>query len=88
MVFIPSSISFVYLVSEKNPPKAVGNITIPKLFLASEKDIIVPFAHTQDLYDAAVSPKTLLITPAGGHILTMHTKDGRAAVLDFLEKNK
>ena len=77
-----------YLVSEKNPQKAVGNITIPKLFLASEKDIIVPFAHTQDLYDAAVSPKTLLITPAGGHILTMHTKDGRAAVLDFLEKNK
>ena len=77
-----------FLVSEKNPEKAVAKIAVPKLFLASETDDVVPFSHTRRLYAAALEPKKMLITKTGAHIMTLHTTEGRAALLKFLDENK
>ncbi len=44
----------------------IRSITTPKLFIHATDDEVIPYAHGQRLYDAAVTPKTFL-TVSGGH---------------------
>ncbi|HJU75352.1 MAG TPA: alpha/beta hydrolase [Gemmatimonadaceae bacterium] len=44
----------------------IRGIATPKLFIHATDDEIIPYAHGQRLYDAAVTPKSFL-TVSGGH---------------------
>lgn len=76
-----------FLVPENNAEKYVDKITIPKLFLTTEDDLIVPPHHTRDLYAKAVHPKKLEIVETGGHIRALNNENAKNTFLDFLEKN-
>jgi hypothetical protein len=45
----------------------IGRVAMPKLILHASDDSIVPFAHGQQLYAAALAPKTL-VELKGGHM--------------------
>jgi fermentation-respiration switch protein FrsA (DUF1100 family) len=57
----------LFLTSNKfNSLAKIGKITVPKLFIHSRTDEIVPFSLGQKLYNAAVAPKQM-VEIAGGH---------------------
>lgn len=46
----------------------VGRLTMPKLYLHSPSDEIIPFAHGERVYEAAAEPKTF-VSVRGGHMI-------------------
>ncbi|MBR4126083.1 MAG: alpha/beta fold hydrolase [Alphaproteobacteria bacterium] len=76
-----------FLVPENNAEGNIARITIPKLFLTTEDDQIVPPHHTRELYAKAVQPKELEIIETGGHIRALNNEAGKNAFLNFLKKN-
>ena len=76
-----------FLVPENNAEGNVSKITVPKLFMTTEDDIIVPPHHTRDLYAKAVQPKELEIVESGGHIRSLNNETAKNTFLHFLEKN-
>jgi len=54
--FIPAFL----LATKMDSASKVRNITVPKLFIHSKDDEIVPFALAQKLFDAAAEPKEFL----------------------------
>ncbi len=77
-----------FLVPENNPEKYVSSITIPKLFLTTKDDEIVPVHHTLDLYEKALFPKEIEIMEEGGHIRALSNEKAKKTLLDFLERNR
>jgi fermentation-respiration switch protein FrsA (DUF1100 family) len=45
----------------------IGRVTVPKLFLHSPEDDVIPFAHGQRLFAAAAEPKRF-VSVRGGHM--------------------
>ena len=64
----------------------VTKITVPKLFLTTEDDIVVPPDHTRRLYAKAVQPKELEIVAKGGHIRALNNEHAKDVLLRFLNK--
>ncbi|MBR1946094.1 MAG: alpha/beta fold hydrolase [Alphaproteobacteria bacterium] len=75
------------LVPENDAEGNAAKITVPKLFLTTEDDIIVPPHHTRDLYAEAIPPKELEIVESGGHIRALNNENAKNTLLHFLEKN-
>jgi dienelactone hydrolase len=61
---------------------------VPKLFIASEADTLVPAAETRHMYDLAAEPKTYFEYPGGAHatdlFLGPSADDLAQKLLDFL----
>jgi uncharacterized protein len=56
------------IVTEKfDSLSKVSKLKIPVLFLHGKKDDIVPYSMSQELYQAAPEPKSILIVPNGNH---------------------
>ncbi len=63
-----------YVTSPYSVLEDVGHLEgMPKLFAHSPQDDIAPFAHSQDVYEAAAEPKLFLEYP-GGHVSALTTK--------------
>ena len=75
-----------FLVPENDAEENVGKITVPKLFLTTADDRIVPPHHTRDLYAKAIPPKELEIVESGGHIRSLNDEKAKNTFLMFLEK--
>ena len=60
---------------------------MPKLFLTTEDDAVVPPHHTRDLYAKASMPKILEIVETGGHIRALNDENAKNTFLNFLQKN-
>lgn len=75
-----------FLVSENDPEGKVSRLMMPKLFLSTKDDTIVPVHHTQILYENASEPKELMIIEKGGHIRATQDKSARKKVLELFEK--
>ena len=71
------------------PIKRVGEITIPKLFIAGTADRDTTLQETKNLFNAAAEPKQLWLVDGAAHVdLHKFTKDEyEKRVLDFLAKN-
>lgn len=76
-----------FLVPENDAESNVSKITVPKLFLTTEDDIIVLPHHTRDLYAKAVPPKILEIVEKGGHIRALNNETAKNTFLKFLDEN-
>ena len=73
---------------DSSPLRAVGEIdAIPKLFMAGDKDAIVPPHHGKRLFDAARAPKTLWNFPDAGHIAALSQPDARIRFLEWLDQS-
>ncbi len=71
-----------------SPLGAVGEIdAIPKLFLAGDKDGIVPPHHGKRLFDAARAPKELWNFPDAGHIAALSQPEARIRFLEWLDRS-
>lgn len=75
-----------WTVAENNPLKHARRLTLPKLFITTKTDNIVPPPHTLRLYEQAAEPKKLVLVPHGKHIQAFADPTARLAVLDFLEQ--
>lgn len=76
-----------WTVAENNPLKHAKRLTLPKLFVTTETDNVVPVSHTLRLYEQAAEPKKIILVPNGKHIQALENPTARLAVLDFLEQN-
>lgn len=76
-----------WTVAENNPLKHAKQLTLPKLFITTETDNVVPVSHTLRLYEQAADPKKIILAPNGKHIQALENPTARLAVLDFLEQN-
>lgn len=76
-----------WTVAENDPLKHAKQLTVPKLFITTETDNVVPASHTLRLYEQAAEPKKIIIVPHGKHIQAFSDPTARLAVLDFLEQN-
>jgi uncharacterized protein len=45
----------------------IGRVTVPKLFIAAERDEIAPLSGARRLFELARPPKELLVVPGAGH---------------------
>jgi fermentation-respiration switch protein FrsA (DUF1100 family) len=45
----------------------ISRVTVPKLFLAAERDEIAPLSHARRLFELAPPPKELFVIPRAGH---------------------
>ncbi len=75
-----------FLVAENDPEGKVEKLKMPKLFLTTKDDTVVPPHHTEILYENAVDPKELFIVEKGGHIRATRDKAAREKVLELFEK--
>ncbi len=76
-----------FLVPENDAEGNIAKIKVPKLFLTTEDDQIVPPHHTRDLYAKAVAPKILEIVETGGHIRALNNLNAKNTLLKFLQEN-
>lgn len=61
---------------------------IPSLFIHGTADQVIPYSHTQRLFEIAPEPKTLIIIPGGGHITALSSYSGstyRNQVITFFD---
>jgi fermentation-respiration switch protein FrsA (DUF1100 family) len=57
-----------FLVRSKfDAASKVGRLTVPKLFLAAERDEIAPPSHARRLFELSSAPKELYVIPDAGH---------------------
>ncbi|MBI5415731.1 MAG: alpha/beta hydrolase [Candidatus Omnitrophica bacterium] len=83
--FIPS-----FLIKTKlDSVGKVRSVTVPKLFLHSREDELVPFALGEKLYQAAAGPKEFLET-SGGHNTGFagSQEEMQRGIIDFLRRNR
>jgi fermentation-respiration switch protein FrsA (DUF1100 family) len=80
-----------FLISnEYSPLDLIRKISpVPLLIVHGDSDEIIPFHHSQELYQAARKPKTLWIIPGGHHIdaFSPSHKDNRKKLIEFLDHN-
>jgi uncharacterized protein len=74
-----------HLVSDRfDSVSRIAAIQAPLLIVHGKQDLIIPFRHGQELFAAAVAPKTFVELPDRGHN-EMHGPAFEAGVLKFLE---
>lgn len=86
-LFWPFQYPLSFLVAENDPEGKVEKLKMPKLFLTTQDDAIVPPHHTKILYDKAAEPKELFVAEKGGHIRATRDKAAREKVLKLFEKS-
>ena len=71
------------------PLGRVGKITSPKLFLAGTDDRDTKFSETEEIFDAAAAPKTLVPFTGARHqdLYRFAPEQYKQLILDFLGKN-
>ncbi|MBF0544159.1 MAG: alpha/beta hydrolase [Candidatus Riflebacteria bacterium] len=72
-----------------SPVTAVGGLgSRPVLFIASTADNVVPFKHSQKLYDSCTCPKELWLIPGISHCggYSLRQDQYKVKVLSFLDK--
>lgn len=77
-----------FLVESHSAETDISGLTVPKLFITTEDDNIVPVHHTRLLFDKAEAPKEIKIVPNGGHIRALSDPQAKQTFLDFLEKHR
>lgn len=75
-----------FLVEGHSAEADVPGLDVPKLFITTEDDHIVPAHHTRILFEKAKQPKEMKTIPAGGHIRALLDPEIKQTFLDFLEK--
>jgi uncharacterized protein len=65
----------------------VGRIASPMLFIAGERDRIVPASQTRALFDAASGPKELFVLPDADHNdeVLVHGREVVARIVAFVD---
>jgi fermentation-respiration switch protein FrsA (DUF1100 family) len=58
---------------------------IPLLFLHGDEDEVIPYKHSQMLFEAAGEPKQIIIVPHVGHLYTLDEREIQEQVLKFFE---
>ncbi|MCX7927629.1 MAG: alpha/beta hydrolase [Candidatus Omnitrophica bacterium] len=83
--FIPL---WLFVTQKYDSLKKVGTITMPKLFIHSKNDEIVPFKHAQMLFTAAKEPKELYVMQ-GGHndAFYIYNQECMLKISDFLKRH-
>lgn len=76
-----------YLISDNfSPEKNINELAhLPKLFLHGKKDNIVPYHHSQLLFEKAKEPKILIILDDAGHINVSKYGNVRNVILNFID---
>lgn len=74
------------LVEENAPEERVKKLSMPKFFVTTAQDSVVPPHHTRALYDRASAPKEIVIAPKGGHIHAFGDAEVRERLMDFFEQ--
>jgi len=76
-------------VEDLCPIRSVANITVPKFFMAGDKDRNTTLAESQALFAAAAEPKQLWIVPGAGHVDLHHfaRAEYEQRVLAFLREH-
>ena len=71
------------------PIRRVGEITVPKLFIAGTADRDTRLPESQALFDAAAEPKQLWLVDGAAHVdmLEFDREEYEKQVLDFLDRN-
>lgn len=77
-----------FLVEGHSAETDVPAVTVPKLFITTEDDMIVPAHHTRILYKKAKAPKEMKVIPAGGHIRALLDPEVKQTFLNFLEQHQ
>jgi len=75
--------------NDLRPIKQVGQITIPKLFIAGTADRDTKVRESKDLFAAAAEPKQLWLIDGAAHVdmLAFAKDEYEKRILDFLAKN-
>jgi fermentation-respiration switch protein FrsA (DUF1100 family) len=58
---------------------------IPLLFLHGDEDEVIPYKHTQMLFEAAKSPKQMKIVPRTRHLDALYQREIQETVLKFFD---
>jgi len=63
--------------------------TIPKLFVHGKKDKVIPFSHSEEMYERSNGSKKLMLSDDGGHnnALWKNDKKLQKQIIAWLEKN-
>ncbi|MDR0674180.1 MAG: alpha/beta hydrolase [Zoogloeaceae bacterium] len=77
--FIGDRYSASQLIAELAP--------LPLFFLHGEQDAIIPWQHSQELYEIARSPKQIHILPGADHLQGLQNPGIRAALLEFFAQS-
>jgi len=71
--------------NDYSPEASVGALSpIPLLLIHGDRDAVVPFHHSQRLFDLAGEPKELWIVPGAGHIQSSNSAAVRMRLIEFL----
>jgi alpha-beta hydrolase superfamily lysophospholipase len=60
---------------------------IPIFFLHGDRDSVIPWQHSQKLFEAAEQPKQLCIVPDAGHLSVLNNRNIQEEVLKFFDKS-
>jgi uncharacterized protein len=71
-----------------SPAAAVAALSpIPLLLIHGDRDPVVPFHHSQDLFALAKEPKELWIIPGAGHAQSLQNEPVRERLVRYLAQN-
>jgi len=59
---------------------------IPLLLIHGDQDAVVPYSHSQELFELAADPKELWIVPGAGHTLALANDSVRKRLVEYLER--
>ncbi|OVE80378.1 hypothetical protein BVY02_00275 [bacterium J17] len=77
----------VLISDSASPKKAIGRVSpIPVLLVHGKADGVVPYYHSEVLYQAAKSPKEFWLFDDIPHIASFVREDGRQKLLSFLRR--
>jgi uncharacterized protein len=76
-----------FLRDRYDSAERIARIRSPLLVIAGDRDGVIPLDHSQRLYDAAMSPKKLVIVPGADHndAALLNGDEMIAAIADFLQ---
>ena len=76
----------LFMKTRYNSLELVPDINVPKLFIHSWNDEIIPFSHAESLYKAAAEPKKLLkIRGSHNEAFVESEKDFKKGIKEFLQ---
>lgn len=77
-----------FLVSDSHAPlKSIAQISpVPTLFIHSKGDRIVPFHHTEKLFEIAKEPKEFWRIDAGDHLSPLRDSQTRERLIQYLKQ--
>jgi len=78
----------LFVSDEYGADRFIGNISpIPVLFMHGTDDMVVPYEHSQKLYELSLPPKKFITIPHGGHLSALLNKVYQDEVLRFFDES-